>query len=252
MSALDHPGLETLRTWVRDAQRVVALTGAGISTESGIPDFRGPSGLWKTNQPIDYDDFLSSEDARREAWRRKIATGGTFTRARPNAGHLALAELFRQGRLAAVITQNVDGLHQASGIPEHAVLELRGNSSYALCLDCAQRFELEPIYRDFERTGESPRCDRCGGLVKTATISFGQHLPDEVLDRAEQLASSCDLFLALGSSLLVYPAAALPLIARQSGARLVIVNREPTELDRIASLALHEELGSTLTAVTPP
>ena len=237
-----------LAALIDGAERIVAFTGAGISTESGIPDFRSPGGIWSKMAPIDFDDFVNSEAMRREAWRRKIVMDRDFRAARPNRGHRALAALAGAGRLAAVITQNVDGLHQASGIADEQVIELHGNTTYARCLTCAKRFELDPIVAAFERDGTLPVCDTCGGLVKSATISFGQAMPVAAMARAEEETLACDLFIVLGSSLVVYPAAGFPRLARRNGARLVIVNREPTDQDDLAELVVHDGIGDTLGA----
>ena len=235
-----------LRRLLSEARRAVVFTGAGISTESGIPDFRSPGGIWSRYQPIEFQDFLASEELRREAWRRKFAIQPTLDRAAPNRGHRAVATLVERGTAASVITQNIDGLHQASGVPAEKVIELHGNSTYARCLSCGRRRELADVRAEFERTGDPPVCGECGGHVKTATISFGQPMPDAAMARAREESLSCDLFLVLGSSLVVYPAAEFPAIARRNGARLVIVNREPTHLDPIADLALHSDIGPAL------
>ena len=246
-----------LERLIEGASRIVAFTGAGISTESGIPDFRSPGGIWTRYRPIDFSEFIASEEARRESWRRKIGSDRTIGQARPNRGHLALAELRRRGKLLAVITQNVDGLHQESGIPDDEIIELHGNATYAACLECRQRYELEPIVAAFKEREELPVCKRrnlagsvCGGIVKTATISFGQAMPEVEMRRAHEATLTADLFLAIGSSLVVYPAASFPALAKQAGARLVILNREATDLDRIADLVLHAEIGPTLSGVT--
>ena len=241
--------LERLREMVGSARRIVAFTGAGISTESGIPDFRSPGGIWTKYQPIYFDDFMSSEEMRREAWRRKFATDETMTRAEPNAGHRALAKLVEQGRMSAIITQNIDGLHQRSGVPDQRIIELHGNTTYASCLDCGQRYELAPIKKDFVASGKLPLCEKCDGIVKTATISFGQAMPEIQMARAQDETQSCDLFIVLGSSLVVYPAAGFPRIAKRRGARLVIVNRDPTDQDDDADLVIHQEIGPTMSRV---
>ena len=228
------------------SRRAVVFTGAGISTESGIPDFRSPGGIWTRMAPIDFADFLASEEARRETWRRRFAMDETFRAAMPNRGHRAVAELVRRGKVAAVITQNIDGLHQASGIAEDRVVELHGNSTYAHCLDCKARYELDALRVDFERDGTAPLCGACGGFVKTATISFGQAMPIEPMRRSEFEALAADLFIVAGSSLVVYPAAGFPELAHRNGATLVIINREPTGLDRIADLVLNRAIGETL------
>ncbi len=238
-----------LRRMIDESRRAVVFTGAGVSTESGIPDYRSPGGIWDKYRPVDFHDFLGSEEMRREFWRRKFATHGTVHEARPSRGHRAIAELVRRGKVACVITQNVDGLHQRSGVPDECMVELHGNTTYARCLECGARYELGPIRAAFEADGTLPSCGDCGGLVKTATISFGQQMPAEEMRRAEAESLGCDLFLAIGSSLTVYPAAGFPALAKREGARLVIVNREPTELDSLADLVVHGEIGPTLGAV---
>ena len=237
---------ERLQQEIGAAKRIVAFTGAGISTESGIPDFRSPGGIWTRYKPIYFDDFMASEEMRRESWRRKFATDETMLKAEPNAGHRALAKLAEQGRLSAVITQNIDGLHQRSGIPDSKVIELHGNATYATCLDCGHRHELEPIREAFLGSGRLPVCEKCDGTVKTATISFGQAMPEIPMLRAQEEVMACDLCLVLGSSLVVYPAAGFPLMAKQKGARLAIVNRDPTDQDAEADLVIHAEIGPTL------
>jgi NAD-dependent protein deacetylase/lipoamidase len=245
--ASDREIAELARTIAR-ARRAVVFTGAGISTESGIPDFRSPGGIWTRMAPIDFADFLASEEARRETWRRRFAMEETFRKAGPNRGHRAVAELVRRGKAAAVITQNIDGLHQASGVPEDRVIELHGNTTYAHCLDCKTRYDLEPLRVAFERDETEPICEDCGGFVKTATISFGQAMPVEAMRRAEIETRAADLFIVAGSSLVVYPAAGFPELAKHNGATLVIINREPTGLDAIADLVLNRAIGETLGA----
>lgn len=244
---MDHT--ERLHELISGARRIVAFTGAGISTESGIPDFRSPGGIWTKYQPIYFDDFMSSEEMRREAWRRKFATDETLQKAEPNAGHRALAKLVELGRMTAIITQNIDGLHQRSGVPDNRVIELHGNATYATCLDCGQRYELEPIRKAFLGKGTLPVCGKCDGIVKTATISFGQAMPEIPMLRAQEETLACDLFIVLGSSLVVYPAAGFPRIARKNGAGLVIINRDPTDQDDDADLVVHAEIGPTLSRV---
>ncbi|MBO0763213.1 MAG: Sir2 family NAD-dependent protein deacetylase [Hyphomicrobiaceae bacterium] len=231
---------------IADARNAVAFTGAGISTESGIPDFRSPGGIWTRHQPIPFGEFLASVEARRETWRRKFATQATIEMATPNAGHRALAKLVAQGKMSAVITQNIDGLHQASGIPGDKVIELHGNTTYAVCLDCRRRYELEWVREIFADNEQLPVCTDCGGHVKTATISFGQPMPEAEMERAHAATLGADLFIVLGSSLVVYPAAGLPLLAKRNGARLVIVNRDPTDQDEMADLLIHAEIGATM------
>lgn len=241
-------GAGRLRELIAASRRAVVFTGAGISTESGIPDFRSPGGIWSRHKPVYFDDFMASEARRRDYWRLKFLVDRDIREAKPNTGHLAVAKLVRSGKVGHVITQNVDGLHQASGIPEGQVIELHGNTTYATCLDCGKRFELGPIRTAFERDESLPACDRCRGIIKTATVSFGQAMPPDAMRRAEEATLACDLFLAVGSSLVVYPAAGFPELARRSGARLVILNRDPTPLDALADLVLNTEIGPTLAA----
>ena len=238
--------LTEFRRLLDQSRRSVVFTGAGISTESGIPDFRSPGGIWQRMKPIFYQNFVASEEARVEAWRRKFDSDPVMRAAQPNRGHRAVAALVRQGKVSDVITQNIDGLHQASGIPDSQVIELHGNSTYAHCLDCARRYELDDIKPVFEASGKAPRCDACDGFVKTATVAFGQSMPPAAMIRAEEAVLAADLCLVAGSSLVVYPAAGFPELAKRRGAILVILNREPTDMDAIADLVLHREIGETL------
>lgn len=238
---------ETLAELIAAADDVVAFTGAGISTESGVPDFRSPGSPWLTNMPIDFSTFVSDPAARAEAWRRKFAMDDLYRGvAAPSRGHRALARLVAEGKVSAIITQNIDNLHQESGVPDERLIELHGNGSYARCLDCGMRHELADIRRAFEADAVAPRCEACGGLVKSATISFGQAMPEQEMRRAHVATLRCDLFVAIGSSLQVYPAAGFPQIAKQNGARLVIVNRDPTPLDGMADLIVRGQIGDAL------
>jgi len=242
---------ERLRDMIDQAGRVAIFTGAGISTESGIPDFRSPGGVWSKMSPIYFQDFVRSEEKRREAWNRAFSGRAGWTGKAPNAGHFAVARLIASGKARAVITQNVDNLHQAAGVPAGQVIELHGNASYASCLECGLRHELAELKSLYEATGDLPACRGCGGIVKTATISFGQQMPPGPMARAEAEALACDLFLVLGSSLVVFPAAGFPQLAKQNGARLAILNREPTDQDPSADLVLHDEIGPVMTTVAP-
>jgi NAD-dependent deacetylase len=234
-----------LQALIRAAPVILPFTGAGISTECGIPDFRSPGGIWTKNRPIPFDEFLTSQEARNESWRRRFAMGDEFGHAKPGRGHLALASLYKAGKVPATVTQNIDNLHQASGVAPEDVVELHGNTTYARCLDCKQRYEIAWVReRMAAGNGCAPDCAACGGFIKTATISFGQAMPDAAMRRAEALTLSCDLFLAIGSSLVVWPAAGFPLRAKQNGARLVIVNREPTDFDEIADLVVRDDIGA--------
>jgi NAD-dependent deacetylase len=223
----------------------VAFTGAGISTECGIPDFRTPDSAWKRYPPIPFDEFLTRPEARVETWRRKFAMDDTYAGAAPGRGHRALARLVEDGVMSAIITQNIDGLHAASGVAPERIIELHGNGTYAACLDCGSRHELADIRRYFERTQRAPECE-CGGFVKSATIAFGQAMPQQAMRRAREATLRCDLFIAIGSSLVVYPAAGFPVAAKDNGAALVIVNRDPTPLDGYADLVLRGDIGDLL------
>jgi NAD-dependent deacetylase len=239
------PDLVDFARMLGQARRVVFFTGAGISTESGIPDFRSPGGIWTKQAPIDFADFMRSEQARRETWRRRFDMEPILRSARPNRGHRAVAQLIADGKASSVITQNIDNLHQESGIPPAQVIELHGNTTYASCLNCDQRYEIDDLRVDFERDSIVPEC-ACGGYVKSATISFGQAMPVLAMQRAEAETLACDLFVVIGSSLVVYPAAGFPELAKRAGAALVIVNRDPTGLDGIADLVLNRPIGETL------
>lgn len=236
-------GRAALAERIGAAEHIVAFTGAGVSTECGVPDFRSPGSAWRRHPPIDFAAFLASAETRAEAWRRKFAMDDIYAGARPGRTHRALACLAAEGHLGTVITQNIDGLHQAAGLEPARLVELHGNGTFARCLDCGERHELQPIRHRFEATGEAPVCG-CGGPVKSATIAFGQPVPTEDLRRSRNAALAADLFLVLGSSLVVRPAATLPLIAREGGAVLVIVNRDPTPLDAAADLVIRADVGS--------
>jgi NAD-dependent deacetylase len=239
--------IDRLQELFDDAKNILPFTGAGISTECGIPDFRSPGGLWTKMKPIPFDAFMASAAMRDESWRRRFAMEEHFGAARPGRGHLALASLYRHGKVPAVVTQNIDNLHQASGVAAQDVVELHGNTTYATCLDCAKRYELAWVLDHFESNGgRAPDCPDCGGHIKTATVSFGQAMPEVEMRRAAELAVACDLFVAIGSSLLVWPAAGLPLMAKKSGARLVIINRDATEYDSIADLVVRHDIGDVL------
>jgi NAD-dependent deacetylase len=242
--------LSALRELLEASRRIVFFTGAGISTESGIPDFRSPGGVWTRMQPIYYQDFVASEFTRREAWRRRFDNRDGWVGAQPNRGHYAVARLIELGRASGVITQNVDNLHQHSGVPEDKVIELHGNATYARCLSCQRRIELADLEREFRDTGTIAACGSCGGIIKSATISFGQQMPERPMRLALEETLRADLYVVLGSSLTVFPAADFPLRAKQNGAALVIVNRDETPLDEIADLVVHASIGETLGGVT--
>ena len=241
--------LEIFQNILSESLNTVVFTGAGISTESGIPDFRSPTGIWTKNKPIEFKDFLSSEEIRVEFWKRKFTVDLTISKAKPNAGHMIISELNHIGKVSKIITQNIDNLHQISGVPEENVIELHGNTTFAKCLDCDLRYELNSIKKLFEQTNKPPYCKNCSGIIKTATISFGQSMPKEEMLKAEKASLSCDLFIAIGSSLKVYPAASFPLVAKKNGSKLIILNREGTDLDKYADLVIHDEIGEFLSKV---
>ena len=243
---MDEP-VERLGRILAESKRALMFTGAGISTESGIPDFRGPNGLWKKMKPVDFEDFIASEEVRQRAWQQWFERGGDLLKAEPNAGHFAVAGLVERGIVSAVITQNVDDLHQASGIPGERVIELHGNATYARCLDCWRRIEMAAVEAEYREAGNVGPCTACGGIVKSATISFGQAMPEEPMARAQEETAACDLFIVLGSSLMVYPAAGFPAMAYEAGKRLVIINEQETDLDPVADLVIHAGIGATLT-----
>ena len=239
----------SLAALLRESRQAVIFTGAGMSTESGIPDFRSPGGIWTKMMPVEFQDYIRDPEARRVSWQRRFEMEETWNQVQPNDGHRAVAELVARGKVSHVITQNIDALHQAGGVPQDKVIELHGNTRYAKCLDCGARVEIPDIHTHFEAHGEAPDCAGCGGIVKTATISFGQPMPEGEMARAQGASLACDLMLVLGSSLAVYPAAGFPLLAKRNGARLVILNREQTPQDRFADLVINAEIGPTLRAV---
>ena len=242
-------GNQQLAGLIRSSRRAVIFTGAGMSTESGIPDFRSPGGIWTKMMPVEFQDYVRDPEARRVSWQRRFEMEDTWNALQPNDGHRAVAELVAQGRVSHVITQNIDALHQAAGVPDAAVIELHGNTRYAKCLDCGRRVEIPDIRAHFDAHGEAPDCAGCGGIVKTATISFGQPMPQDEMLRAEAATLACDLMLVMGSSLAVYPAAGFPLMAKRGGARLAILNRDETPQDRFADLVVNAGIGPTMRAV---
>jgi NAD-dependent deacetylase len=228
------------------ANRVCLLTGAGASTESGIPDFRSPGGIWSQYRIVEYGEFISSEAARLEDWRRRFAMEDRIGEVAPGAAHRFAAWLVKTGKADAIVTQNIDGLHQQAGLAEGEVVEIHGNARHALCLDCGLRHEIAQCRGMMEATGEAPRCMACGGIVKSAVVMFGEAMPHAAFARAEELAAGCDLFIAMGTSLQVFPAASLPMTALRTGAQLAIVNREATPLDIHAGLILRGRIGDML------
>jgi NAD-dependent deacetylase len=241
--------LDELVGLVQSARRCVLFSGAGVSTDCGVPDFRSPNGLWTQFRPILFADFLKSPEIRLEAWRRYFVIHAAFSDAMPGVAHRAVADLVGKGRIHAVITQNIDDLHRRAGIDCGRIIEVHGNGTFAKCLSCETRHELDWVRAAIDRDGAVPPCMECGGLVKSATISFGQPMPEAEMAAARAASLDCDLFLAVGSSLQVYPASGLPIIAKHNRAKLVIINREPTPLDSFSDLVIHAELGDALAHV---
>jgi NAD-dependent deacetylase len=229
---------------VRAARRGVAFTGAGISTGSGIPDFRGPNGVWTTETPVMYQDFMADRTARVKAWNRGARMFRRIRSARPNAGHLAVAVLEHRGHIAAVITQNIDGLHHDAGSTN--VIELHGTNRLVACQLCGKEWPTQEIVARWENGDEAPECEACGGPLKTRTISFGQAMPLGEMERAAEVTMAADLFLSIGSSLVVEPAASFPRLAKQAGAPLVILNNQETPLDSLADIVIREDIGATM------
>ena len=238
--------LNALAAQIDSASRIVVFTGAGISTESGIADFRSPGGIWTKIQPIQFSEFLNSEETRLEYWRRRFYFQKEFDAAPINAGHQSVATIINSDKGVGLITQNIDGLHQRSGISDHDIVEIHGNGVRAICLECNSPMSLQQAETMIEQTGVSPRCSRCNGLIKSAVISFGQPMPQDKLIDAEAMVQNCDLCLVLGSSLVVQPAAGLPLVAKNCGSKLVIINKQPTPLDPICDLLVGASIGPTL------
>lgn len=236
--------IERFAELIRSSNKIVAFTGAGISTESGIPDFRSPGGVWSKYKPVEYDDFLRHREARDQYWIIRRESVPQFLKAQPNAGHLALVDLERAGKLSAVVTQNIDELHQRAGSKK--VLEVHGTAMQVHCLECDKRWTAESLQPRLEADDLDLICDECGGLMKSMTVSFGQALPADVLMESMQQARNCDLMLAMGSSLVVYPAAEIPATAKRNGAAMAIINRDGTPLDEFADVVIRGEIGTSL------
>ena len=238
-----------LEEFIKKSKKIVFFTGAGISTNSGIPDFRGPQGVWKSSKPIYFQDFISSKEKRVESWQRKFGNELSIDSALPNEGHRKIAKIM-QLKDSFLITQNVDNLHQNSGVEEQKISELHGNATYAKCLDCSKRYELEDLKKEFLKTSEPPLCSVCGGILKTATISFGQAMPEKEMQISQRKAIESDLFICIGTSLAVFPAADLPLLAKEAGATLVILNNEPTQMDQYADLVINRDISEVFTEIS--
>jgi len=236
---------------ITEAKNIVIFVGAGLSTESGIPDFRSPGGVWDKYDPADFDfhNFLSRESSREKYWQMATEMYEAMRDAKPNAGHLAIAELERLGKLDCLITQNIDGLHFKAGNSEAKVFELHGTAMHVACLDCHRRYERDPIQERIAAGDRAPRCDSCGGPLKPATISFGQSMPERETAEAFRRSAACDLFIVIGSSLVVYPAAQMPVEAKRSGAKLVIINRDATPCDKMANVILNGPAGQIMESI---
>ncbi len=243
--------IEAVADMIPQSKKIVVFTGAGISTESGISDFRSPGGIWEKFDPNEftYQKFLSSPESREKSWEFAKSLWPEIANAKPNQGHYAIAELHHMGKLDCVITQNIDFLHQRSGVPEEKVIELHGTVKWVLCLECGEKYPREQIQTRLEAGEKVPLCDACGGILKQATVSFGQPMPERETHEAEMRSASCDLFLVAGSSLVVYPAAQMPLIAKDNGAKLVIINLTPTPHDRYADIVINEKTGQVLSQI---
>jgi NAD-dependent protein deacetylase/lipoamidase len=238
-------------TQVRESREIVVFTGAGISTESGIPDFRSPGGIWTRYRPVTFQEYLRSESARIEAWKRRLETHASHTAAKPNVGHYFVQSLDNKRKLIGLITQNVDGLHSMAGLPDNKIVELHGTNRKIVCLECDRVYEPEEIISGLIGDFESPKCDVCGGVLKSATVSFGQAMPQEAMRRAQDWTEQAGVFIVMGSSLQVQPAASFPVLAKRHGALLAIINREPTPLDDLADFVHHGAIGEFCQGFTP-
>lgn len=250
-----HNDLESahdyITQFIRSCESIVIFTGAGISTEAGVPDFRSPDSPWRLHPPIPFQDFMADEKARSEAWRRKFTMDDIYRHVGPGATHRWIAKGVARGQVRRIVTQNIDNLHQRSGVPSERIIELHGNGSYARCVSCEQRHEINAIRAHFENKGTPPSCEGCGGIVKSATISFGQKMPLDAVRQAAADMRMVDGVIVLGSSLVVRPAADLPVLAKEAGSRLLIINREKTPLDGLADCVIRGDLPAVLPAEWP-
>jgi NAD-dependent deacetylase len=243
--------VEQIAQWITTSKRTIVFTGAGLSTESGIPDFRSPGGVWDRYNPEDfyYQNFLANEASREKYWEMATEMYEPIKKAPPNLAHLAIAEMERLGKLDCVITQNIDGLHFKAGNSEEKVIQLHGTATYVTCLSCKKRYDRDEIQERLKKGVKAPKCDDCGGPLKPATISFGQSMPERETEEAYHRSSLSDLFIVIGSSLVVQPAASMPLVAKRNGAKLVIINRDPTPYDDMADMVLHGEAGRVMDSI---
>jgi NAD-dependent deacetylase len=243
--------LSQVAEWIIQANKVVVFSGAGLSTESGIPDFRSPGGVWDRYNPEDFyfQNFIASEISREKYWQMATEMYEPMKKAQPNLAHLAIAEMERLGKLDCVITQNIDGLHFKAGNSEGKVIQLHGTAMFVSCLRCGKSYDREEIQERIQKGVKAPYCDDCGGPLKPATISFGQSMPERETEEAYHRSSSSDLFIAIGSSLGVQPAASMPLVAKRNGAKLVIINRDPTPYDPMADIVIHGQAGPVMAGI---
>jgi NAD-dependent deacetylase len=246
---MDETQIGELARLVQRATSAVIFTGAGVSTECGVPDYRSPGGLWSRVKPIEFKDWLASPARRLEGWKRYFQIRDSFKNVKPGRGHRAMADLIRRGHASAIVTQNIDDLHRASGVAAERIIELHGNGTYARCLACAERYELGWVRNIVETEDRAPDCPACGGIVKSGTVSFGQQMPEAAMTAAREATEAADLFLAIGSSLQVYPAAGFPILAANNGTPLVIVNNQETPLDSMATLVIRGDIGTILAAM---
>jgi NAD-dependent deacetylase len=243
--------IEQIAQWITESKRTVAFSGAGLSTESGIPDFRSPGGVWDRYNPEDFNfqNFLASEASREKYWEMATEMYEPMKKAQPNLAHLAIAEMEKLGKLDCVITQNIDGLHFKAGNSEEKVIQLHGTAIYVSCLNCGKKYDRDGIQERLRKGLKVPYCDDCHGPLKPATISFGQSMPERETQEAYHRSSLCDLFIVIGSSLVVQPAASMPLVAKRNGAKLVIINRDPTPYDDMADIVIHGQAGPTMARI---
>jgi len=235
--------LEEFAGAIRESREIVVFTGAGISTESGIPDFRSPGGIWSRYRPVSFQEFISSEESRVEAWKRRLETYAVDQNAKPNIGHYFVQALDAKGKLIGLITQNVDGLHSKAGVPDEKIVELHGSNRKVLCLKCEREYNPDEVIQKLVGDFASPKCDVCGGILKSATVSFGQPMPETAMRQAQEWTEQAEIFIVMGSSLQVQPAASFPVVAQRNGAALAIINREPGPLDEIADFVHHGAIG---------
>jgi NAD-dependent deacetylase len=243
--------IDQVAEWIAVAKKVVVFVGAGMSTESGIPDFRSPGGVWDRYDPEDFyfQNFLANERSREKYWELATEMYNSMKDALPNTGHFAIAELERMGKLDCLITQNIDGLHYKAGSSEEKVIELHGTAMHVACLDCGKRYGRAEVQQRVAAGDKAPHCIACSGLLKPATISFGQAMPERETDEAYKRSEACDLFIVIGSSLVVHPAAQMPVVAKRGRARLVIINRDETACDNVADLIINGSAGATMAAI---